>query len=132
MQKLLPLFAALLLGTAVAHTQITHFTPAAGSTVTAPKMVTLTFSEPINLRFSTFKIYALPAGTDTAALTRTKINLKNDAEARADTYSGSSNMAARLNLPLKANLKPGLYVVMWQILSDDGHPVSGQSSFSVR
>ncbi|WP_161883613.1 copper resistance CopC family protein [Deinococcus alpinitundrae] len=132
MPKLLLLFTALLFGTAAAHTQITHFSPAAGSTVAAPKMVTLTFSEPINLRFSTFKVYALPARMNAAALTRTKINLKNDAEARADTYSSSSSMAARLDLPLKTNLKPGAYVVMWQILSYDGHPVSGQSSFSVR
>ena len=132
MKTLLPLFAALLLGTAAAHTQITHFTPAAGSTVAAPKMVTLTFSEPVNLRFSTFKVYALPAGMDPAAFAKTKINLKNDAGARADTYSGPPSMAARLDLPLKTNLKPGAYVVMWHILSDDGHPVSGQSSFSVR
>ncbi len=132
MQKLLPLFAALLLGTAAAHTQITHLTPAAGSTVAAPKLVTLTFSEPINLRFSIFKVYALPAGMDAAAFTKMKINLKNDADARADAYTGSPNMAARLDLPLKANLKPGAYVVMWHILSDDGHPIGGQSSFSVR
>lgn len=132
MKKLLPMIAALLLGTAAAHTQITHFTPAVGSTVTAPKVVTLAFSEPINLRFSTFKVYALPAGMDAAAFAATKINLKNDADARADAYTGSSSMAAKLNLPMKANLKPGPYVVMWHILSDDGHPVGGQITFTVK
>ncbi|GAA4004129.1 copper resistance protein CopC [Deinococcus rubellus] len=132
MKKLLPLFTALLLGTAAAHTQITHFTPAAGSSVAAPKLITLVFSEPINLRFSTFKVYALPAGMDAATFAATKVSLKNDADARADAYTGSSSMAARLNLPMKPNLKPGVYVVMWHILSDDGHPVSGQSTFSVK
>ena len=131
MKNLLPLFT-MLLGTAAAHTQVTHLTPAAGRTVAAPKLVTLAFSEPINLRFSTFKVYALPAGTTAATFALTKINLKNDADARADAYTGASTMVAKLNLPMKANLKAGPYVVMWQLLSDDGHPVSGQSTFTVK
>ncbi|WP_241191193.1 copper resistance CopC family protein [Deinococcus psychrotolerans] len=132
LNKLLPLSAALLIGTALAHTQVTKVVPAQGSSVTAPSAVALTLNEPINLRFSTFKVYALPAGTDAATFTKTKINLKDDAEARADAYSSSSNMAAKLSIPLQSHLKAGQYVVMWRILSDDGHPVSGQSTFSIK
>ena len=132
MQKTVFLVAALLLGTAAAHTEITAMTPAAGSTVSAPKMITITLSEPVDLRFSTFKVYALPAGTDAAKFASAKMKLKNDAPGRADTDQRMKGMAARLNIALKPNLKPGQYEVMWHILSDDGHPVSGQSVFTVK
>ena len=132
MKHLIPLLSALLIGTAAAHTEITAMTPAAGSTVTAPKMISLTLSEPINLRFSTFKVYALPAKMDAATFAASKINLKNDAPARADTAQTLRGMAARLSIALKPNLKPGQYELMWHILSDDGHPVSGQAVFTVK
>ncbi|AWN23250.1 copper resistance protein CopC [Deinococcus irradiatisoli] len=131
MYKRLFLLAALL-GTASAHTQITHVTPAQGSRVSAPQNVTLEFSEPINLRFSTFKVYPLPSGVNAEAWAQTKLNLKNDAADRADTYPGASSMAAHLSLPLRPHLKAGTYIVMWRILSDDGHPVSGQATFDVK
>ena len=121
-----------LTGTAAAHTEITRMVPAASSSVAAPKTVTLDLSEPINLRFSTFKVYALPAGSDPAALSQAKLNLKNDGAARADLFPGASGLAARVQLPLKPKLKPGAYVVMWHLLSDDGHPVSGQSVFRIK
>ncbi|MCP2014693.1 methionine-rich copper-binding protein CopC [Deinococcus sp. HSC-46F16] len=35
-------------------------------------------------------------------------------------------LAARLTLTLKPGLKPGDYVMAWRLLSEDGHPVSGQ------
>lgn len=130
--QLLPFAAALLLGTASAHTQVSKMIPAQGSTVAAPSAVTLSLSEPINLRFSTFKVYALPAGTDAATFSKSKLSLKNDADARADTYAGSSKMAAKLSIPLQSKLKAGQYLVMWCILSDDGHPISGQSTFNVK
>ena len=132
MRKFLTLLTALLLGAAAAHTQITHLDPAAGSVVSAPTTVTLTFSEPVNLRFSTFKVYALPAGVDAATFAQSKLKLKNDADARADTYTSSAKLVSRLSLPLKEHLNPGPYVVMWRVLSDDGHPVSGQTSFSIK
>jgi copper resistance protein C len=126
------LTGSVLTSTAAAHTEVTHMVPAAGSAVTAPNTVTLDLSEPVSLRFSTFKVYALPAGTNPAALAKVKLDLKNDTAARADTFAGASGLAARVTVPLKSNLKPGAYVVMWHLLSDDGHPVSGQSVFRVK
>ncbi|WP_293911388.1 copper resistance protein CopC [Deinococcus sp.] len=121
-----------LTGTAAAHTEVTHMVPAASSSVAAPKTVTLDLSEPVNLRFSTFKVYALPAGSDAAALSKAKLNLKYDSAERADLFPGASGLAARVQIPLRAGLKPGAYVVMWHLLSDDGHPVSGQSVFRIK
>ncbi len=131
MNKLL-LLLAMLLGMASAHTRITRLTPAQGSTVRAPQRVTLEFSEPVNLRFSTFKVYALPPGVSAEALAQSKLNLKTDAAERADTYGGALNMAATLSLPLRPHLKAGRYAVMWRLLSDDGHPISGQATFTVK
>ncbi|WP_420596841.1 copper resistance CopC family protein [Deinococcus sp.] len=132
MQKTLFLVAALLLGSAAAHTEVTKLTPAAGSTVTAPKMIAVELSEPVNLRFSNFKVYALPAGMDAAKYAASKLKLKNDASARADVPQTYKGMAAKLNVALKPDLKPGDYELMWHLLSDDGHPVSGQAVFTIK
>lgn len=130
---------SLLLGAALAHTEVSAVTPARGATVAAPRQVTLTLSEPVSLRFSTFKVYPLTASGNAAAvqqaaatLARTALDAKDDAAARADTAQARTGMAARVVLPLKAGLKPGLYAVLWRLASEDGHPVSGQSVFRVK
>ena len=132
MQKTVFLFAALLLGSAAAHTEITKLTPAAGSTVAAPKMISVELNEPVNLRFSSFKVYALPVGMDAAKFAIAKMKLKDDASARADTAQSYKGMAAKLEVALKPDLKPGNYELMWHLLSDDGHPVSGQAVFTIK
>lgn len=132
MRLLLSLLAALTLGTALAHTGVTSVTPAAKARVAAPQAVTLTFSEPINLRFSTFKVVPLPAGADAAKAAATALAAKNDAATRADTAPTLTGLAARVRLPLRAGLKAGSYLIVWRLLSEDGHPVSGHSLFHVR
>ena len=132
MRPFLSLLAALSLGTALAHTEVTLQSPASGRAVTAPKAATLTFSEPVELRFSTFKVVPLPRGADPARTAATVLARKDDAALRADTAPRLSGMAARLSLPLRAGLKPGPYLVAWRVLSDDGHPVSGHATFTVR
>lgn len=131
MRFLLPLLAALTLGSALAHTEVTSVVPAANARVTAPKVVTLTFDEPINLRFSTFKVVPLPAGADAEKTAAAALARKDDAALRADTAPKLTGMAALVRLPLHAGLKPGAYLIVWHILSDDGHPVSGHSVFRV-
>lgn len=132
MKKMLTLLLALTLSTATAHTAVTSLTPAANATVTAPKTVALTFSEPIELRFCTFRVMAIPAGKtaqDTATLALAE---KADSAKLASLPFKAGDMAARLTLPLRPGLKPGGYVVAWKILSEDGHPVSGLSTFQVK
>ena len=58
MNKVLALIAALSLSGARAHTAVTSVTPALNASVPAPRSVQLTFSEPIELRFSTFRCRA--------------------------------------------------------------------------
>lgn len=124
MRVLLPLLAALTLGTALAHTAVTSVTPAANA-------VTLTLSEPVNLRFSTFKVVPLPAGADAGKTAAAALARRDDAS-RADTAPALSGTAARVQLPLRAGLRPGSYLVVWRLLSEDGHPVLGHSVFRVR
>ncbi len=134
------LLAALLLSaTASAHTAVTAVTPAAFATVNAPRAVQLSFSEPVDLHFASVKVYALGATGDHAALNRaaetllkTALGARDDAAQRADTAPRLTGLAARLSLPLRPDLKPGNYAVLWRILSDDGHVVTGQSVFSVK
>lgn len=132
----LALLAALSLPLAAAHTAVTDLQPAAGSVVKAPSSVTLRFSESVNLRYSIFKVYPLPAGQSgqraAAELTRRVIALRGDEAARADGYRPRSGHSQGVTVPLKPGLKPGQYVVMWRLMSADGHPVTGQSVFTVR
>ncbi|EYB67672.1 copper resistance protein CopC [Deinococcus phoenicis] len=132
MRFLLSLLAALTLASALAHTEVTGITPAAGARVVAPKTVTLTFGEPVNLRFSTFKVVPLPAGADAAQTAAAALARKDDAKLRADTAPVLTGMAARVTLPLHSGLKPGTYLILWRLLSEDGHPVTGHSTFQVR
>lgn len=134
---ILPLL--LLSGFASAHTEVTGLSPAPNAVVQAPKTVSLTLSEPVDLHFCTFKVYPLKATGDKLALNRaaadlakTALNAKGDDAARADTAPKLSGMAAKVSIPLKTNLKAGNYAVMWRILSDDGHVVTGQSVFTVQ
>jgi hypothetical protein len=105
-------------------------TPEAGQTVTVmPKTVTLEFTEPLEVEFSSFKVYrlVLQAGeTDVKAaaakFAASVLPRKDDAPARADEgLIRTASSAARLELKLKDKLAPGWYVVMWRALSVDTH-----------
>lgn len=132
MKKILPLLAALTLSAASAHTAVSGVTPALNATVSAPKSVTLAFSEPVELRFSTFRVMAVPAGVTVAEAARRALAEKADSAALANQQVKLSGAAARLALTLKPTLKSGQYVIAWKILSEDGHPVTGSSTFRVR
>lgn len=137
--RTLILVALLAAGPALAHASVTKVAPAENATVSAPKEVRLTFSEAVNPRFSIFKVYALNATGSALTLDRAadalvaaKLRVRNDATARADAGSQSARPTRSVVLPLKANLKPGWYVVMWSLASEDSHPVEGRSLFRVR
>ncbi len=140
MRKLIPLLAALLLGGALAHSELEGAAPPENASVSAPSQVKLSFSEPLQVRFSTFKVYPLSASGDAlkvngaAGALKTKVlALKNDAARRADAgvTPGGGN-TANVTLALKPNLKPGPYVVMWRALSEDTHTSGGYYVFYVK
>jgi methionine-rich copper-binding protein CopC len=122
-----------------AHAFLNASLPAADSTVTAaPKEVRLTYSEPVEIRFSIFKLYKInpPVNADLHALhaaadTLVSANLlkRGDEAARADagvanTERSSTDIAVRVK-----NLEPGAYVLMWRALSVDTHTTQGSLVF---
>ncbi|ANE43605.1 copper resistance CopC family protein [Deinococcus puniceus] len=120
------------LGTASAHTEVTVVSPTPTLPVSAPKAVLLQFSEPVNLRFASFRVLPMPSAKTPAEVAKMALALKPDSPQLVNTGGLLSGMAAKLSLPLKPNLKAGPYLIAWAVLSEDGHPVTGQSLFRVR
>ena len=116
--RLLATTAALAGGTLVlapsasAHATLLKVSPADGATLTAaPHQVDLTFDEPVSARFATIVITG-PTG--------------EDATAGPATVDGVHVTAA-----LAGGLASGEYRVAFRVVSDDGHPVTGQSRFTL-
>ena len=120
------------LSSALAHTQVTVISPAATLAVAAPRAVRLRFSDPVNLRFSTFRVVPLPVGQTPEAAAGRALALRANAPELVNLGPQPTGMAAQLSLSLKPGLKPGVYLVVWAVLSEDGHPVRGHSLFRVK
>ncbi|HJQ94068.1 MAG TPA: copper resistance protein CopC [Candidatus Thermoplasmatota archaeon] len=100
-----------------AHSDLDSSDPSAGSQLpAAPGWVVLRFSGPIEPAGSTVTV------TDTAGG-------RVDADDLRTTDAGRASPV--LNISLRPDLPDGGYVVRWRILSDDGHPNSGEFAFAV-
>jgi copper transport protein len=98
---------------AAAHAELVETDPAEGAVVeTAPEAVTLTFNEPVRLTSQEIAVY--DAGGDPVAST-----------------AGATGAEVTVGLTDAAGLEDGTYVVSWNVLSGDGHPISGALTFSV-
>ncbi len=119
------------IGAALAHAYLERSTPKDGSTVTVmPNTIILEMTEAVELRFSTFKVYKLETReteprrvhADAANLMSRVLALKNDEAARADTGVATTEATSKtISIRLKPKLEPGVYVVMWRVLSVDTH-----------
>ncbi len=133
-------------GVGAAHSELESSTPAAGAVLqTAPTEASLTFSEAVEVRFSTFKVYPLDADIDSSAdnaearlnglagqLVSEVLETQGDDEARADTgVETAERTADTVTLSLKPDLPAGVYVVMWRVLSVDSHTSQGFITFQV-
>lgn len=98
---------------ASAHAELVDTDPAEGAVVeTAPDTVTLTFNEPVRLTSQEIAVYDA-AGDQVEATSR------------------ASGTDVTVGLTRAADLADGTYVVSWNVLSGDGHPISGALTFSV-
>src|SRR5262249_30815983 len=99
---------------ALAHAYLKSASPAVGSTVAAPPSeITLRFSEKVERAFSTIEVTG-PGG------------------ARAD--AGDLHLDAAEPTGLHASLKglgPGMYKVVWRVVSVDTHVTNGNFTFRV-
>ncbi|MFD8619932.1 copper resistance CopC/CopD family protein [Streptomyces sp. NPDC059513] len=104
-------------GPASAHAALTGSDPQDGAVVaTAPKEVTLTFSEAI----------AVGDGS---------IRVLDPSSKRADTGAEPKDLSdgstVRYGVELHSGLPDGTYTVAWQAISADSHPISGAFTFSI-
>lgn len=99
---------------AAAHAALKESHPAAGSTVSAPKEITLVFNEKIEPAFSSITV--------------------NDATGKkVAAGKGEVDPANPAILKLDApTLAPGAYAVQWVGVGPDGHRRTGQFRFTVQ
>ena len=99
---------------AFAHAHLDRAAPSAGSTIkSAPKDVTLSFTEAVEPKFSSIEVRdAKGAAMQTGA---------------AEGVAGNT---AQLRVGVKP-LPPGTYTVKWRVLSVDTHRSQGSFSFTV-
>ncbi|WP_405457803.1 copper resistance CopC/CopD family protein [Streptomyces globisporus] len=104
-------------GPASAHAALTGSDPADGAVVdTAPKEVTLSFSEAIAVGDDSIRVLD-PSGK------------RADTEAEPKDLSEGSTV--RYGVALRSGLPDGTYTVAWQAISADSHPISGAFTFSI-
>lgn len=100
-------------GPAAAHARLVSATPAPGSAVSAPRSISLTFSERTVPAFSGFDV--VNAAGEKVAI---RVAVSQDGK----TLTGT----------LARPLPVGAYVVNWRIASSDGHRMTGRYDFTVR
>lgn len=117
MNRILALTAASALvlsaSSVLAHARLVSATPGNGTTVTAPRTISLTFSERFAAPFSTVEV------EDSRGR---PISLTKAVSEDGKTLSGS----------FAAPLTTGVYRVSWAIAAADGHRMTGTYSFTVR
>jgi methionine-rich copper-binding protein CopC len=116
MRKIIVLAAALsalLVGQASAHARLIMGTPKPGTTVAAPKALTLRYSETIVTAASGVKIAGPSAAVATGPLSLDKTKRV-------------------VTVPLTGALAPGAYRVKWHMKTEDGHETDGDFGFTVK
>ncbi|MCF4139164.1 copper resistance protein CopC [Streptomyces sp. Tue 6430] len=102
-------------GQASAHAALRDADPADGSVLaTAPRSITLTFTESVGLIDDSFRVFDPRNG-------RVGTGEPQHADGRSDT--------ARVTLP--ARLGTGTFTVAWRVVSADSHPIAGAFTFSI-
>jgi methionine-rich copper-binding protein CopC len=97
---------------AQAHAVLRSISPADGAQLTqAPTQVVLTFDEPVSTSFATVTV--TDASGDSVVSGRTQVD------------------GAKVTRALKGDLPSGKYSVAYRVVSDDGHPVSDKTTFTL-
>ena len=106
---------------ALAHAKVVASTPAQGSTVAKPRVVTLTFSE------------ALLPPTAAASIVMTAMpGMANHSPMVIRNFKTAwSNGNRTMTLTLRQPLRTGTYEARWQAAGADGHRMNGAVTFVV-
>ena len=104
-----------------AHVSVTASVPAEGSTVKAPKTLSIAFNKPVDQASAAASIImtAMPG-------------VENHGEMAIRNFTPSwSADGQTLTLNLRQPLRAGTYELRWQATGADGHAVSGVVTFEV-
>lgn len=96
---------------AQAHAHLVKASPSANAAVPAPSALHLQFSERLEPKFSAATV------------------MKADGAAVAASSKASGKA---IDVTPKSALPPGGYMVMWHVVSADGHRMKGQYNFTVK
>ena len=100
-------------GPASAHASLVSMSPRNGAILsTAPRQVELVFDEPVSQRFASVVV----TGPDGADVTGGSVAVRG----------------SHVRAPLAEGLGSGEYRVAFRVVSADGHPVTGQSRFTLK
>jgi hypothetical protein len=99
--------------TSLFHTALKSSIPARGAAVTSPKMVSLTFTEAVNVNLTTIAI------------------VKPDSSVVETLVVKHGVPAATVSAPVLKPIAAGRYLVRWKTAADDGHVVRGTIVFTV-
>jgi copper resistance protein C len=131
-----------LVGLALGHSNIKSSNPPDHAhLMAAPKNIMLEFDEAIETKISNFKVYYYKPESmmkGSKAMTGAEMDdfaesaakkfmaLKTDTADRMDTgLISTKSQASKVTIGLKANLKPGVYVIAWKTTSVDTHVETG-------
>lgn len=137
------------MASASAHSHLAASTPSDGSTVgEAPTRVELTFTEPVQVAYSLFEALPLPVPDRSgetpsqrdkrvhelaSQLSDRALAGKADSKARVDTgVTPAKGATEKVSVALRQHLPPGYYVLVWRVLSEDGHVTHGVVVFRSR
>jgi hypothetical protein len=95
---------------AAAHTTLTSSDPAKGSTVAAPAEIHLNYADPV--RFPGVVV--------------------RDAKGGRHESGKASAVDNHVVEKVAGTLAPGVYTVGWRVVAEDGHPVTGEFTFTVK
>ncbi len=101
-------------GQAAAHAKLVKSNPAADAVVTAPKVITLVFTEKLAAPFSGFDLVMVEHNM--------KIPVKTTVSKDGRTITGKP----------KGAFMPGSYKINWHAASGDGHRMTGEVPFKVK
>ena len=104
------IITVLLMGNALAHTNLSSSIPSDGSTTSAPSEIVLEFSDAVRL---------------------TSIALKGGSGDSVALGKRPSGPAKVFRVKIEGSVTPGDYVVSWRSISSDSHVVSGEIRFTV-
>jgi methionine-rich copper-binding protein CopC len=95
---------------AEAHTTLTSSDPAKGSTGASPAQIRLTYGDPV--RFPGVVV--------------------RDAQGGRHESGKPSAVDNKVVQKVAGTLAPGVYTVGWRVVAEDGHPVTGKFTFTVK